>query len=66
MAKMTTKQRNALPKSSFAGPGRTYPVNDQAHAVAAKSRATQQYDKGDISKSTKDRITDRANRKIGQ
>lgn len=38
MAKLTTKQRNALPASDFAGPNRTYPVNDAAHAKNAKSR----------------------------
>jgi hypothetical protein len=37
MAKLTTKQRNALPDSAFAGPNRTYPVNDRAHAIAAKA-----------------------------
>ncbi len=35
MAKLTTKARNALPTSAFAGPGRTYPVEDKAHAKAA-------------------------------
>lgn len=41
MAKLTAAQRNALPASQFAGPNRTYPVNDPAHAAAAKSRAAQ-------------------------
>lgn len=41
MAKLTTKQRNALPAKAFAGPGRSYPVNDAAHAKAAKSRVAQ-------------------------
>lgn len=41
MAKLTTRQRNALPDSAFAGPGRTYPVNDASHAANAKSRASQ-------------------------
>ena len=41
MAKLTTKQRNALPDSAFAGPNRSYPVNDRAHAANAKSRASQ-------------------------
>lgn len=41
MAKLTTKARNALPASAFAGPGRSYPVEDKNHARAAKSRATQ-------------------------
>lgn len=35
MAKLTTKQRNALPALSFAGPGRSFPVNDLTHAKQA-------------------------------
>jgi hypothetical protein len=41
MAKLTTKARNALPDSAFAGPNRSYPVEDAAHAKNAKSRASQ-------------------------
>ena len=41
MAKLTTKTRNALPDSAFAGPNRSYPVEDAAHARNAKSRASQ-------------------------
>ena len=36
MAKLTAKARAALPASAFAGPGRSYPVQDKAHARAAK------------------------------
>lgn len=40
MAKLTTKQRNKLPSSAFAEPGkRKYPINDKSHAKAALSRA---------------------------
>jgi len=41
MARLTAAARNALPDSAFAGPNRTYPVPDRAHAVAAKGRATE-------------------------
>jgi hypothetical protein len=42
MAQLTTKKRNALPKSSFAIPGkRAYPINDRAHAANAKARVAQ-------------------------
>lgn len=41
MAKLTARQRKKLPASDFAGPGRSYPVPDRAHAIAAKSRAAQ-------------------------
>ena len=35
MAKLTAKQRKKLPGKSFAGPGRSFPMNDKAHARAA-------------------------------
>ena len=41
MAKLTAKTRNALPGKSFAGPDRSYPVNDMSHAVNALSRVSQ-------------------------
>lgn len=37
MARLTAKQRKALSKSKFAGPGESFPVNDKAHIRAAKS-----------------------------
>lgn len=62
MSKLTSKQRNKLPDSSFAGPGRSYPVNDKAHAANAKARATQMVNKGKLSESAKQRIDSKANR----
>lgn len=57
--------RKKLPKSSFGMPGsRKYPMHDRAHAGNAKARATQQFKKGKISKSTKDRIHAKANKKL--
>ncbi len=41
MAKLTTKTRKAIPTSKFAGPGRSYPIEDKAHARNAKARAAQ-------------------------
>lgn len=34
-SKLSTKSRDALPDSAFCGPGRSFPVADKAHAVAA-------------------------------
>ncbi len=63
--KLSTKRRKALPKSSFGLPGeRKYPMPDRAHAANAKARAEQQYKKGRIGKSTRDRIDAKANRKL--
>ena len=42
MAKLTTKARNNLKKSSFAEPGeREYPIQDKAHARNALARVAQ-------------------------
>jgi hypothetical protein len=65
MAKLTAKRRRKLRKSQFALPGsRRYPIHDRKHAANAKARATQQYRKGKISKSTKNKIHAAANRKL--
>lgn len=63
MAKLTSKRRNALPKSDFGMPGsRKYPMPDKAHAANAKARASQQSAKGNISVATKDKIDAKANK----
>ncbi len=41
MAKLTAKARDSLPASTFAGPGRSYPVPDASHARNALARASQ-------------------------
>ena len=38
---LSAKQRNALPKASFALPGRRYPINDASHARNALARVSQ-------------------------
>lgn len=35
MAKLTAKARKKLPASDFAGPDRTFPIEDKKHARAA-------------------------------
>ena len=62
MATLTTKSRKALPKSDFAGPGRSYPVENKAHAANAKARATQAVNAGRMSKSEEAKIDARANK----
>ena len=62
MAKLTTRRRNALPKSEFGLPGsRRYPMPDKAHAVNAKARAAQQVKVGSLSKSSQAKINAKAN-----
>lgn len=41
MGKLTTAARKELPGRDFAGPGRSYPVEDKGHAKAAKARAAE-------------------------
>lgn len=41
MAVLTTKARNAIPTKNFAGPNRSYPINDASHARNALSRVSQ-------------------------
>lgn len=63
MAKLTTKERNALPASKFAEPKeRKYPINNASHAKNAKSRASEMENKGKISKATEKKIDSKANK----
>lgn len=62
MAKLTTKSRNNLTKSSFAGPDRSYPVEDKSHAANAKSRASQAVNAGIMSASQEAKIDAKANK----
>lgn len=41
MAKLTGKDRNSLPKKDFAGPNRSYPVEDASLARNALARVSQ-------------------------
>jgi hypothetical protein len=64
--RLTAASRNALPKSSFAGPDRSYPVPDASHAANAKARATQAVNAGRMSSSTKAKIDAKANKVLGR
>jgi hypothetical protein len=41
MAKLTAKRRNSLSAKSFAGPDRSYPIEDANHARNALARVSQ-------------------------
>lgn len=65
--KLTAKSRKKIPTSKFALPKeRKYPVQDKAHAINAKSRATQMVKKGKLSPSAKSKIDVKANKVIGK
>jgi hypothetical protein len=62
MTALTTKRRKALPKSAFAGPDRSYPVDTRARAANAKARATQMVKAGKLAPSTAAKIKAKANK----
>lgn len=66
MAKLTAAGRKKIPTKEFAGPGRSYPVEDRSHAADAKGRAKQMLDKGHISKAEYDRICAKADKVLGK
>ena len=66
MSKLSTKQRKALPNSAFAGPGRTYPVENASHAANAKARASQAVNEGRMSKGQEAKIDSKANKVLGK
>jgi hypothetical protein len=62
MSKLSAAERKALPKAAFAGPKRSYPVPDRAHAAAAKSRASQAVNAGRMSAAQEKKIDAKANK----
>lgn len=58
-AKLSTEKRNKLPKSSFCGPNRSFPVPDCAHVTAARRLVN----RAKVSESTKSSILTCVNRK---
>lgn len=66
MADLTTKARNKLSTSQFAGLDRSYPVNDRSHAANAKARASQAVKAGRMSKSEEAKINAKANKVLAR
>jgi len=66
MAELTTKARKKIPTEKFAGPDRTYPIHDRAHAANAKARATQMVKAGKLSPSAAAKITAAANKVLAK
>ncbi len=57
---LTPKARKKLPKKDFAGPGRSFPVEDKAHARAAMMDAGISEKKGNITAAQKKKIDAKA------
>ena len=64
MAKLDAAQRKAIPTSEFAGPDRSYPVEDRSRAANAKARAKQMLNAGHLSQAQYDKIIAKANAKL--
>jgi hypothetical protein len=62
MPTLSAKARKDLPTAKFAGPDRSYPVPDKAHAANAKARATQAVDAGRMSAGAEARIDAKADK----
>jgi len=61
---LTTAQRDNMPKSEFAGPDHSFPVNDKKHARLAIGGATRSFNAGNISQSEEDSIKAKARKKL--
>lgn len=66
MSKLTAAKRKAMPKSQFAGPGKSFPVNDPTHARMAISGATRSERAGNISAGTAAKIKAKARAKLAK
>lgn len=64
--KLTAAKRKAMPKSQFAGPGKSFPVNDATHARMAISGATRSKNAGNISAGTAAKVKAKARKVLSQ
>jgi hypothetical protein len=63
MPELSTKKRNAEPKSEFGLPEeRKYPMPDKSHARNAKARASQQKKEGNLTAAEKRKIDRKADK----
>ena len=61
MGKLTKTTRAKLPAKDFAGPKRSFPVEDKTHAREALAAAPRAAKAGTIAGAQKDRVDDKAN-----
>ena len=64
MANLTAAKRKKMPKSQFAGPGTSFPINDANHARLAIGGATRSERAGNISASEAESIKAKARGKL--
>ncbi|GBQ22072.1 hypothetical protein AA0472_0650 [Acetobacter estunensis NRIC 0472] len=66
MSKLTAAERNALPDSAFALPGRRYPIPDATHARDALARASEFYNRGELTDEEYETVVRRAKAVLGE
>lgn len=64
MAKLDAKKRKGMAKKDFAGPGKSFPVNDPEHARLAIGGATRSERAGNISSAEAAKIKAKARAKL--
>lgn len=65
MAKLTAKTRSKIPTKQFAGPGRSFPIENKSHARAAIQDAPKSVKAGNLSIAQAAKIVAKARRKLG-
>lgn len=66
MARLTAKARNKIPTSKFAGPGRSFPIEDKNHARAALSLVGKSERAGNVTPGQAAKIRARAKAKLAE
>ncbi|NHN84867.1 hypothetical protein GOB93_09465 [Acetobacter musti] len=66
MSKLSTEERNALPDSAFALPGRRYPIPDKTHARDALARASEFHHRGELTDDEYETVVRRAKEVLGE
>jgi hypothetical protein len=66
MAKLNAAERKKIAPSKFAGPNKSYPVEDKSHARNAKARVSEEANKGNASPALKAKVDAAANKVLGK
>lgn len=66
MSKLTASERKKIPGKEFAGPDRSFPIEDKSHAEAAIRDAPIALHAGSIDATEEHEITARAREKLGK
>jgi hypothetical protein len=66
MARLTTAQRKKLPSSTYALPGKKFPMPDKAHAIAAERLVGRSVKAGNITPAQAAIVKRKAKAKLGK